>query len=96
MKSRVPFGIEGFTVAIACVFNQAAKIQKRHKKNNVQGGVFWNKKKCIFAAVFERPNMAVVAQLVRVPDCGSVGRRFESDLPPKDRGDAIIASLFFA
>ena len=28
-------------------------------------------------------NTAVVAQLVRVPDCGSVGRRFESDLPPK-------------
>ena len=28
-------------------------------------------------------NTAVVAQLVRVPDCGSVGRRFESDLPPE-------------
>ena len=42
-----------------------------------------NEKKCIFAAVFERPNMAVIAQLVRVPDCGSVGRRFESDLPPE-------------
>ena len=28
-------------------------------------------------------NMAIVAQLVRVPDCGSVGRRFESDLSPK-------------
>ena len=27
--------------------------------------------------------MAIVAQLVRVPDCGSVGRRFESDLSPK-------------
>ena len=37
-----------------------------------------------FCAVFQRrPNMAVVAQLVRVPDCGSVGRRFESDLPPE-------------
>lgn len=27
--------------------------------------------------------MAAVAQLVRVPDCGSEGRRFESDPPPK-------------
>ena len=34
---------------------------------------------CIFAV----SNMAIVAQLVRVPDCGSVGRRFESDLSPK-------------
>ena len=34
---------------------------------------------CIFAV----SNMAIVAQLVRVPDCGSVGRRFESDLPPE-------------
>ncbi len=29
-------------------------------------------------------NMVVVAQLVRAPDCGSGGRRFETDLPPKD------------
>ena len=27
--------------------------------------------------------MVVVVQLVRTPDCGSGGRRFESDLPPK-------------
>ncbi len=27
--------------------------------------------------------MVVVAQLVRVPDCGSGGRRFEPGLPPK-------------
>ena len=27
--------------------------------------------------------MVVVAQLVRAPDCGSGGRRFEPDLPPK-------------
>ena len=26
--------------------------------------------------------MVVVAQLVRAPDCGSGGRRFETDLPP--------------
>ena len=28
--------------------------------------------------------MVVVVQLVRTPDCGSGGRRFESGLPPKD------------
>ncbi len=27
--------------------------------------------------------MVVVAQLVRAPDCGSGGRRFETDLPPE-------------
>ena len=30
--------------------------------------------------------MVVVAQLVRAPDCGSGGRRFETALPP--RGDS--------
>ena len=31
--------------------------------------------------------MVVVAQLVRAPDCGSGGRRFETDLPPhKEKG----------
>ena len=41
------------------------------------------KKNVFLRRLSETPNMAVVAQLVRVPDCGSVGRRFESDLPPK-------------
>ncbi len=27
-------------------------------------------------------DMVVVAQLVRAPDCGSGGRRFETGLPP--------------
>ena len=27
--------------------------------------------------------MVVVAQLVRAPDCGSGGRRFETGLPPE-------------
>ena len=41
--------------------------------------------------------MAVVAQLVRVPDCGSVGRRFESDLPPETMKDSDLRCkpLFF-
>lgn len=38
------------------------------------------KLKFIFAI---RLKMVVVAQLVRVPDCGSGGRRFEPGLPPK-------------
>ena len=29
--------------------------------------------------------MVVVVQLVRTPDCGSGGRRFESGLPPKKK-----------
>ena len=39
--------------------------------------------------------MAVVAQLVRVPDCGSVGRRFESDLPPEMKAASISDVAFF-
>ena len=31
--------------------------------------------------------MVVVAQLVRAPDCGSGGRRFETDLPPQNKKD---------
>ena len=39
--------------------------------------------------------MVVVAQLVRAPDCGSGGRRFETDLPPqKLQGIAEMQSLF--
>ncbi len=33
--------------------------------------------------------MVVVAQLVRAPDCGSGGRRFETDLPPSKKGYRI-------
>ena len=46
-----------------------------------------NSEKCtIFAADFrETEQMVGVAQLVRVPDCGSEGRGFESHLPPKAR-----------
>ena len=40
---------------------------------------FYVKKKNIFAASF----MAIIAQLVRVPDCGSEGRGFESHWSPK-------------
>ena len=34
------------------------------------------------------PDMVDIAQLVRAPDCGSGGRRFESDYPPhiKEKG----------
>ena len=37
--------------------------------------------------------MVDVAQLVRAPGCGSGGRRFETDLPPKDL-KAFFKSLF--
>ena len=38
--------------------------------------------------------MVVVAQLVRAPDCGSGGRRFETGLPPKVKR-LRKAGLFF-
>ena len=40
--------------------------------------------------------MVVVAQLVRAPDCGSGGRRFETDLPPSTKiGVNVKVSSFF-
>ena len=35
-----------------------------------------------------------VAQLVRVPDCGSVGRGFESHLPPRKKETFYDVSFF--
>ena len=37
--------------------------------------------------------MVDLAQLVRVPDCGSVGRGFESHIPPRE--EEVRESLFF-
>ncbi len=37
--------------------------------------------------------MVVVAQLVRASDCGSEGRRFETDLPPQ-KGSKGFPFLF--
>ena len=40
--------------------------------------------------------MVVVAQLVRAPDCGSGGRRFETDLPPSiKKGVNVKLALFY-
>lgn len=39
--------------------------------------------------------MVVVAQLVRASDCGSEGRRFETDLPPKSKSLSIFRKAFF-
>ena len=39
--------------------------------------------------------MVVVAQLVRAPDCGSGGRRFETDLPPHIEKGLQECSPFF-
>ena len=38
--------------------------------------------------------MVVVAQLVRAPDCGSGGRRFETDLPPHLKKPLQIVKAF--
>ncbi len=39
--------------------------------------------------------MVVVAQLVRAPDCGSGGRRFETALPPsQNKGISVKLTLF--
>ena len=37
----------------------------------------------------------VVAQLVRAPDCGSGGRRFETDLPPQNKKLLHLEKLFW-
>ena len=39
--------------------------------------------------------MVVVAQLVRAPDCGSGGRRFETDLPPLFKVLIFIGTFLF-
>ncbi len=38
--------------------------------------------------------MVVVAQLVRAPDCGSGGRRFETDLPPESKNPHSNVGIF--
>lgn len=52
-----------------------------------------SKKVCNFAPDF-RINMVGVAQLVRVPDCGSEGRGFESLLPPQKQESRTLVLLF--
>ena len=54
-----------------------------------------SEKSSIFAADFANAEQMVgVAQLVRVPDCGSEGRGFESHLPPKASGSRAPLFLF--
>ena len=53
--------------------------------------------------IFERKKLYIctrkqtvdVAQLVRVPDCGSVGRGFESHLPPVNKKSRFEIGSFF-
>ena len=55
-----------------------------------------SEKSPIFAADFrETEQMVGVAQLVRVPDCGSEGRGFESHLPPKAKEVHGASFLFY-
>lgn len=39
--------------------------------------------------------MVVLAQLVRVPDCGSGGRGFEPRIPPKNKKASLYGEAFF-
>lgn len=50
------------------------------------------KKCCIFALA---KHTVDVAQLVRVPDCGSVGRGFESHLPPSKAFRVKVGTFFY-
>lgn len=46
--------------------------------------------------VFLHPqNMAIVAQLVRVPDCGSEGRGFESHQSPQMKSQRLCWLFFY-
>ena len=49
-------------------------------------------KSCIFALAIQ---MVDLAQLVRVPDCGSEGRGFESHLPPSKKREIPNGVSFF-
>ena len=40
--------------------------------------------------------MVDVAQLVRAADCGSVGRGFESHLPPKKQQSLLVVAFFIS
>ena len=42
-----------------------------------------------------KSKMVDVAQSVRASDCGSEGRRFETDLPPRWNGELKFSSPFF-
>ena len=51
---------------------------------------------CItFVPDSEANYMVDVAQLVRVTDCGSEGRGFESHLPPLKAGCEVMPRIFF-
>jgi hypothetical protein len=39
--------------------------------------------------------MVVLAQLVRVPDCGSGGRGFEPRIPPRKKKASLNGEAFF-
>ena len=71
-----------------CTFKQyvVMLMVKKVRKNLA----VWNKS-TIFANEFK--NTVGVAQLVRVPDCGSEGRGFESHLPPKKVKENVSEKL---
>jgi hypothetical protein len=49
-----------------------------------------------FSTTFALSNTVVVAQLVRAPDCGSGGRRFEPGHPPKQSLEFQFQAFVFS
>ena len=49
----------------------------------------------LFYLCSAKAKMVDVAQSVRASDCGSEGRRFETDLPPRWNGELNFDSPFF-
>ena len=68
---------------------------KKKKNENFarKTSLFWKNVVFLQPISAEVEQMVGVAQLVRVPDCGSEGRGFESHLPPKTERGSL--SLFF-
>ena len=53
------------------------------------------RKKKVILSLQRKSKMVDVAQSVRASDCGSEGRRFETDLPPAGDGELNFDSPFF-
>jgi hypothetical protein len=53
------------------------------------------RKKKVILSLQRKSKMVDVAQSVRASDCGSEGRRFETDLPPRWNGELNFDSPFF-
>ena len=68
-------------------------MKRKNEKFSEKRPLFQKKVVFLQPISVETEQMVGVAQLVRVPDCGSEGRGFESHLPPK-RKEVQIEPLF--